>query len=227
MTYIPRGSDPTDIHWIQAIRVVWSEGGGVKSRIELDYHPAAKNLTKPWYDAEFSSGSLPNNGNWVGDIPAIRALPGVPNWNEQFQTFLAVDHEVAGKHNVTLYGGYWWGFQYTTSPAPAQRVELEESTSPSGGAADRTFVSITGSGFPEGGVNPANLVVEMANDCQGEAAGKTSAVSIVSGWGDSKMISFLLPGGLEPGKYFVSISDSAEGDANFGTSNCSSVTVVQ
>jgi hypothetical protein len=36
-----------------------------------------------------------------------------------------------------------------------------------------------------------------------------------------------LPSGLAPGQYFVSISDSEEGDANFESSNCSAVNVAQ
>ena len=37
----------------------------------------------------------------------------------------------------------------------------------------------------------------------------------------------LLPSGLDPGQYFISISDSTDGDANFESSNCSVVNVAQ
>lgn len=48
-----------------------------------------------------------------------------------------------------------------------------------------------------------------------KCCGDDLAVSIASGSPDSKLVSFLLPRGLAPGQYFVSISDPEEGDANF------------
>ncbi len=126
-----------------------------------------------------------------------------------------------------------WGpgviYKITMFPKPnkKQQVKLDTSTSPEGGAADVNYVSVTGSGFPEGNIDPANVVVQLAADCHGAAYATTSAVSLVSGSGDSRLASFLLPSGLDPGQYFVSISDSEEGDANFESSNCSEVRVSQ
>jgi len=112
-------------------------------------------------------------------------------------------------------------------PGPKQQVKLEQSASPDSGAADVNYVSVAGSDFPAGDINAANVVVELASTCHGHASATTSAVSIVSGSGDSQLISFLLPAGLDPGQYFISISDSEEGDANFESSNCAVVNVVQ
>jgi photosystem II stability/assembly factor-like uncharacterized protein len=110
---------------------------------------------------------------------------------------------------------------------PSPGVKLSQGTSPESGSADVNYVSVIGWGFPEGNINPANVLVELATECHGPASASTSAVSIVSGPDDSELLSFLLPGGLAPGQYFVSISDSEEGDANFESSNCSAVNVVQ
>jgi len=106
-------------------------------------------------------------------------------------------------------------------------VTLEELTSPESGAADVNYVSVTGSGFPDGNILAGNVAVELAAECHGPASASTSAVSMVSGSGDSELLSFLLPGGLAPGQYFVSISDSEDGEANFESSNCSEVNVSQ
>lgn len=114
-----------------------------------------------------------------------------------------------------------------TRPAPKQQIQLEQSASPDSGVVDVNYVSLTGSGFPEGNINAANVVIELAGECHARAWATTSAVSIVSGSGDSQLVSFLLPAGLDPGQYFISISDSEEGDANFESSNCSEVTIVQ
>jgi len=106
-----------------------------------------------------------------------------------------------------------------------QNISLESLSSPDTGTAGVTYVSLVGIGFGEGDVNAANVDIQMADECQGGTSATTSAVSIVSGSGDSKLLSFLLPAGLEPGQYFVSISDSEEGDANFESTNCAVVNV--
>ncbi len=136
--------------------------------------------------------------------------------------------------------GYWdgasWARQDTGAndlngivmfPTPSQPVQLASLTSPETGAAESTYLTVTGSGFPRRDITPANVSIELAMDCQGAALASTQALNIVSGSRDSQLISFQLPGGLEPGRYYVSISDSAEGDANFESSNCSAVNVVQ
>ncbi|MGA2688829.1 MAG: hypothetical protein ABSE85_12250 [Candidatus Korobacteraceae bacterium] len=106
-------------------------------------------------------------------------------------------------------------------------VQLGDLTSPESGASDMNYISLTGAGFPEGNINPANVVIELAAECHGAAWATTSAVSVVSGSDDSQLVSFKLPAGLDPGQYFIRISDSEEGDANFESSNCSEVNVVQ
>ena len=113
------------------------------------------------------------------------------------------------------------------NPQKKPGVKLDQSATPSTGASGVDYLSLTASGFPEGNINPINVVIELATECHEAASATTSAVSIVSGSGDSQLLSFLLPSGLAPGQYFVSISDSEEGDANFESSNCSVVSVVK
>ena len=106
-------------------------------------------------------------------------------------------------------------------------IALQGTSSPESGAAGMNYVGVTASDFPEGNITPGNVVVDFATECHGATSASTSAVSIVSGPGDSELLSFLLPSDLAPGQYFVSISDSAEGDANFGSSNCSEVNITE
>lgn len=106
-------------------------------------------------------------------------------------------------------------------------VELDGEASPGNAGAGANYVSVTGGNFPAGNIDPSNVVVDLSLRCHSAALAATSAVSVVSASVDSNLISFLLPGGLAPGQYFVSISDSEEGDANFESSNCSAVKVVQ
>jgi photosystem II stability/assembly factor-like uncharacterized protein len=115
----------------------------------------------------------------------------------------------------------------TGTGGPGGLVQLEGASPSDSVGGGMTYVSLTGSGFPEGNINPANVVVELAAECRGTAGASTSAVSVVSASSDRNLISFLLPGGLAPGQYFISISDSEEGDANFESSNCSEVNITQ
>ncbi len=106
-------------------------------------------------------------------------------------------------------------------------VQLDKPASPSSGVAGINYISLAASGFPDGGIRAENITVELARECRDAALTTTTAASIVSGSGESQLVSFLLPDGLSPGKYFVSISDSADGDANFESNNCSEVNVTQ
>jgi photosystem II stability/assembly factor-like uncharacterized protein len=119
----------------------------------------------------------------------------------------------------------------TGTGGPGGLVQLEGASSPdSAGDSEgggMNYVSLTGSGFPEGDITPANVVVNLATECHGSAAATSSAVSVVSASSDSNLISFLLPSGLAPGQYFVSVSDFEEGDASFESSNCSAINIVQ
>jgi hypothetical protein len=115
--YTPQGKDPVNIHFIQAYNE--SLNGGPFTA-HLDNLGAAN----PFYDTLGVSGinTLPNHGSWFQDTP-YDLENEIENYHTdvQFQVFIAVDKVNAGVHNVTLYGGDWWGYQYSTidTPEPA------------------------------------------------------------------------------------------------------------
>jgi hypothetical protein len=107
-------------------------------------------------------------------------------------------------------------------------VKLAAYTTPSSGVAGTTNVNITGSSFPAGTITPANVVVAWENTCGGSPVVTTAANSVKTIVGSEDRVNINVPGtGLAPGtnNYFVQISDSAGGDANFISSNCSEVQV--
>ena len=108
-----------------------------------------------------------------------------------------------------------------------QLVRLEKSASPELGTSGVDYVSIRGSAFPAGDINAANVVVELAATCEADASAATAAASIVNGPEGAKLLSFLLPSGLDAGRYSVSVSDSRDRDANFESRNCSEVAIAE
>jgi hypothetical protein len=124
--------------------------------------------------------------------------------------------------NCTDLNGLSHRLQARIHGAPS--VKLNVVTTPDNGVSGSSYVNITGSGFPAGAVTPANVVVTLSDACGGAPLGTTQASSIISIIGTSKRVQFLIPG-LDPGTYYVSISDLASGDANFASSNCSKLSV--
>ena len=96
------------VHWIQAYNE--SFGGGPSSSF-LD---APQNPTTPFYDV-FSSAGQTYFRDDPGDKEQERET--TPVSDVQFQVFLAFDSGAGGgfTDNVTIYGGKWWGYQYTAS----------------------------------------------------------------------------------------------------------------
>ena len=105
------------------------------------------------------------------------------------------------------------------------QVKLNAFTSPSTGVAGIDFVNATGSGFPSGTITPADVTVTFALSCGGPTVAFTSAASVTHVLGTSYRVHFQLPGTLTTATYFVQVSDSTAGDANFTSTNCSQVAV--
>lgn len=108
------------------------------------------------------------------------------------------------------------------------QVKLTAWTSPSSGVASQNYVNITGSSFPSGTITPANVVVSIYTKCGGAAVTTTTANSVISILGSTKRVQFLIPATLTTtGDYFLTIADSAPGDANFTTiaGSCEEVSV--
>jgi hypothetical protein len=107
------------------------------------------------------------------------------------------------------------------------QIHLNTWTTPDSGTAGINTVNVIGSSFPAGQITPANVMVTLSPTCAGAASASTSAISVITLIGTSRRVSFLVPGTLATGMYFVSLSDSgAGGDVSFNTgSSCSEVSV--
>jgi hypothetical protein len=106
------------------------------------------------------------------------------------------------------------------------QVHLNVATSPSSGVAGVSNVNITGSSFPSGTITPANVMVSWAGPSCGDVpATSVPANSVITILGSVRRINVNIPAGLATGTWFVKVSDSAGGDANFSSSNCSQVSV--
>jgi len=109
------------------------------------------------------------------------------------------------------------------------QVKLIAFTTPSSGVAGTTNVSITGSMFPSGTINAANINVAFETTCGGTPVVTAAATSIKKILGTEDRVNVSIPGtGLAPGtnNYFLQISDSAGGDADFTSgTTCSEVQV--
>ena len=107
------------------------------------------------------------------------------------------------------------------------QVKLPAVTSPSSGVAGVTNVNVSGAPFPAGNITPANVVVTFASTCGGSPVTTTGATSVKKVLGATDRVNFNIPAGLITGAYFVTIADSAAGDADFTTlaGSCSEVQV--
>jgi PEP-CTERM motif len=121
MTYTPHGNDPVNIHFLQ----VYSEklNGG-----RTTYHVDNKDLAKTLFYDQVPGASTEKKGNqsWFSDEPfqcedPDACLEGVEDYNASFQfgVYITTDKVVNGVHNVTIYGGEQWGYQYSTSDPKA------------------------------------------------------------------------------------------------------------
>jgi len=104
-------------------------------------------------------------------------------------------------------------------------VHLNTWTIPDNGVAGVNNVNITASGVPAGTLTPADVMITFSTTCGGAALATTSANSVKTILGSTKRVNVSIPGTLAQNTYFVQISDSAGGDANFTSANCSEVNV--
>jgi hypothetical protein len=111
--------------------------------------------------------------------------------------------------------------------AAFSQVVLTSETTPSSGVAGVTNVSLIGSGFPGGTINAGNIVVTLATTCDGPAAATSLGNTIKKIIGSTERVNFNIPNGIKTGTYFVTIADSASGDADFTTQpgSCSQLQV--
>jgi hypothetical protein len=104
-------------------------------------------------------------------------------------------------------------------------VTLSTWTTPDNGVAGVTNVNITTSNFPAGTVTTSNVIASFSATCGGAVLATAPATSIKTILASTKRVNVVIPASLASGNYFVALSDSAAGDANFGSTNCSQVQV--
>jgi len=118
LSYTPRpgSTDPTtNLRWVQAVASSYY-GGAVDVHLDNPFNRASPFYFGPKYSA---------GPRFFVDIPGApeNEYENNPVAAVQFQVFLAQDSVTSGIHNVTLYGGVWWGYRYTASDDPAPAPE--------------------------------------------------------------------------------------------------------
>jgi hypothetical protein len=112
LSYTPQAGDPTNITWVQAVASSYY-GGALDVHLDNPFNRASPY----YYGASYASGPT-----WFVDIPGApeNEYENNPVANVDFQVFLAQDTGPGGgyTHNVTLYGGVWWGYQYSAADVP-------------------------------------------------------------------------------------------------------------
>jgi hypothetical protein len=104
-------------------------------------------------------------------------------------------------------------------------VKLNAVTSPSSGSSGTSTVSVTGSGFPSGGISPANILVSVATSCGGSPT-TAAASTVTTVIGTTDKVAFAIPGSLAAGNYYVSLSGTSNTGSSFSSNNCSTLQVV-
>ena len=105
-------------------------------------------------------------------------------------------------------------------------VKLNTSTTPSSGISGTSLIWVTGSGFPNGTIDPSSVSLALQTSCgvtAGETAATATAVRPIIG--TSEKVEFQIPASVVAGNYFVTLSGRTTGGTAFSSSNCSEVAV--
>lgn len=104
--------------------------------------------------------------------------------------------------------------------AGAQSIHLNSWTNPSSGASGNGIVTLTGSGFPSGVISPSSVTLSFSSSmCGGTVAASESPNSVITILGSVKRLSLLVPGGLNTGTYYISVTDGTYASTNCGEIN--------
>ncbi|HUQ69547.1 MAG TPA: hypothetical protein VM165_08495, partial [Planctomycetaceae bacterium] len=104
-------------------------------------------------------------------------------------------------------------------------INLNLWTSPDNGVAGVNNINVTASGFPAGTINPVNVIATFSTSCGGAVLATAPANSIKTVLGSVKRVNVSIPAARATGIYYVQLSDTAVGDANFHSNDCSQVNV--
>ncbi len=115
-----------------------------------------------------------------------------------------------------------------TLAAQAQ-VSLASAASPSSGQPGVTTITVTGSNFPAGTINPAQVQVQLQPASAG--AGPTASIAattVATVVGSTRRVSFTIPSSItvaSPTAYRVTLSGTTTGGTAFASSNTASLSV--
>jgi hypothetical protein len=141
LKYTPVDGAPaiTNLHWIQAYTGTY-KGSAFGPILDNDPdHPySAQASDSPYYDTHYAAGTLARGGAWFRDRPYVpeNEYEGNPVVSSQFQVVLVGDTTtqtptgpggaMVTQNTLTLYGGEWWGYQYTalemSAPEPSTGI---------------------------------------------------------------------------------------------------------
>ena len=141
--YIPIGTDPTSVNFLQAYEIKSPSLNGGKPIIAMDNGTAG---AVPYYNATGASGTDSNDTNgvpldasnveaWMLDTPYVcesgfsgtgTGCPAttaandetITSYDDTFDTFIEADQTYKGKTYQVLYGGFRWGFTFTATDVP-------------------------------------------------------------------------------------------------------------
>jgi hypothetical protein len=141
--YIPTGSDPTSVNFLQAYELITPALNGGKPIIDMDNGTAG---AVPYYNATGASGTDSNDNNtvpldasnveaWMLDTPYVceSGFSGtgtgcpkatmandetITSYDDTFDTFIEAPGTYMGKTYEVLYGGFRWGFTFTATDVP-------------------------------------------------------------------------------------------------------------
>lgn len=109
--------------------------------------------------------------------------------------------------------------------AHAASPTLSSITSPSSGVAGTNNVNVTANNWPSGDTTAANIMVLWESSCGGAAVATDAANTLHNVLGPVYRVNVNIPSGLSTGTYYLQLMDSAAGDTDFTSANCSTVQV--
>ena len=128
MLYTPQNGDPVNIGFVSAYQEILYDTNSTTTNVRLD---VTNNAPTPFYNNSYA-GAVNRGTNHIGWMldspydsepgPATNQLAEAEGYHTdvEFQTVVAVDTGAGGgfAHNVVLYNGFWWGYQYTNVDVP-------------------------------------------------------------------------------------------------------------
>jgi len=104
-------------------------------------------------------------------------------------------------------------------------IKQAEGCAPSTAAPGENVTVTVETNWPAADTTPANITVFWSSECGDVASAINQAIAITPLVGSSAEIGVTVPSTLTPGAYNVQLTNSAPGDVNFVTANCSEIII--